>query len=122
MMLAELLHIGFDDVRYITAAQWKNRWNKVAPLDDFYRAVGVVPHQVDATSIALYGAAVWFGTPFFEFLGKANGLEKYKKSIEATNEGKTIKRKVQGAQRPARSRERNSGKRAQTRCNRSSKR
>ena len=116
LMLAELLHVGFDDVKFITAAQWKNRWNKMATLDDFYKDVLVVPHQVDATSISIYGAALWYECPFFEFLGGKNGIAKYKKEIEATNEGKVIQRKGQGCgarvdSKPAQARQRSTVRR-----------
>lgn len=49
------------EVKYITAAQWKNEWNKYSDLEKFYTKTSCVVHQADATGIALYGAYSWFG-------------------------------------------------------------
>ena len=46
--------------KLITAAQWKNEWNRRADLKEFYTKVDCEVHQVDAIGIGLYGAAYWF--------------------------------------------------------------
>lgn len=49
-----------NNLRFITAAQWKNEWNRRYDLKAFYATCGIVPHQVDATNIGLYGLDLLF--------------------------------------------------------------
>jgi hypothetical protein len=57
-MLGLLWNVGVkpNNIRFVTAAQWKNAWNRVADLKEFYETCGTSDHQVDATNIAIYGA------------------------------------------------------------------
>lgn len=94
VMLGVLTQMGIKNIRFITAAQWKNRWNRHYRLDDFYKRVGIEDHQVDATNIALYGAAIWHGAPYFDYFASEAELIKFIKRLEDANQGKVIKRKV----------------------------
>lgn len=59
--------------RFITAAQWKNSFNKLYSLDDFYKEVPLVPHRIDASLIGLYGSHYFTGSRPFECLeGRIN--------------------------------------------------
>ena len=73
----------------IPASQWKNEWNRRSSLENFYKKVNCVAHQVDSVGIGLYGAAHWLDEKPFEGIVK---LEKVlAKQINATNLGKAIK-------------------------------
>lgn len=53
---------------FVPAAVWKNAWNKQYSLDDFYEEMseyGIPTHEVDAVSIALYGATLSLDEPHF---------------------------------------------------------
>lgn len=45
--------------KLITAAQWKNAFNRVASLEKFYEGASCNVHQADSIGIGLYGAASW---------------------------------------------------------------
>lgn len=85
VMLGLLLSVGIKNTCLITASQWKNQWNKVYKLDDFYQEAGVVVHQIDAVNIAFYGASVWFGVPFFQQLSNLDVFIKKLKTSDAGN-------------------------------------
>lgn len=62
MMLGVLTQLGIKNVQFITAAQWKNQWNKIYSLDNFYvQCRPIEPHQVDAVNIGLYAANLFLG-------------------------------------------------------------
>lgn len=84
VMLGLLLSVGIRNTCLITASQWKNRWNKVYKLNDFYEEAGVVVHQIDAVNIAFYGASVWFELPFFQQLGN---MDAFIKKLRASDIG-----------------------------------
>lgn len=78
-------------VKLITAAQWKNEWNKNASLEDFYKKPDVVPHQVDALGIGLYGAYYWFrDQPFANIAALEASLVS---QLNETNQGHLIRRR-----------------------------
>lgn len=60
-------HFGSRPHKFITAATWKNDVNKklaqteFEDLKNFYKCVGVPPHQVDAVLMSLYGIQVATG-------------------------------------------------------------
>lgn len=67
IQLALLAHVGVKKVRFITPAQWKNKWNKTRNLKEFYlKAKPIPPHVVDSTLIALYGADLALGSNCFD--------------------------------------------------------
>lgn len=79
-------------VKLITASQWKNEWNRNSDLDKIYKRTSVVPHQVDAVGIALYGAYYWFKDKPFANIKKLES--KIVKEIDSTNDGHEINRKT----------------------------
>lgn len=94
VMLGLLLNVGIKDVRFVTAAQWKNQWNVFHDLKAFYKAAAVVPHQIDACNIGIYAGNLWFGTKNpFEFLGRPNGAKKFQAIIQKTNLGEVLNRR-----------------------------
>lgn len=52
--------------KLITAAQWKNAFNKIYDLKEFYKQIPLVPHKVDAALIGLYGSHYLTDTKPFE--------------------------------------------------------
>lgn len=60
------------NVKLITAAQWKNEFNKHYDLKEFYEIAPLVPHAVDSISIGLYRACQVLGLKPFEFLTPKN--------------------------------------------------
>lgn len=54
-----------QNIKLIPAAQWKNEFNRIYNLDEFYKSVNCVDHQADASLIGLYGAHVWYGVKPF---------------------------------------------------------
>ena len=72
-----------DRVKFIPAAEWKNRWNSKSSLDEFYQKVNCAVHQVDSIGIGIYGAAYWLDERPFETIKK---LEKIlPRQINATD-------------------------------------
>lgn len=57
--------------KFIPSAQWKNEWNRIGDLEQFYTQCECVVHQVDAIGIGMYGAAFWTGNrPYSNFNSK----------------------------------------------------
>lgn len=56
--------------KLITAAQWKNEWNRNSDLTAFYSMCACEVHQVDAIGIGLYGIDHWFNRKPFEHIRK----------------------------------------------------
>lgn len=83
MMLGVMMSLPVLDVMTITAAQWKNAFNRVGDLDQLYKDSALVPHRVDSTSIALYGASQYLKTRPFEFL-EGTGQRRYCKKLNKT--------------------------------------
>ena len=83
MMLGVMMGLPVLDVKTITAAQWKNAFNRVGDLDRLYKDSVLVPHRVDSTSIALYGASQYLKTRPFEFL-EGKGQRRYCKKLNLT--------------------------------------
>lgn len=76
MMLGAIVHSArVQDVMLIPASQWKNAFNKNATLTDVYDDCRLVPHVIDACSIALYGACRYAEHKPFEFL-QGKGVKK----------------------------------------------
>lgn len=86
-MLGALDSLRVQDYVVITPAQWKNAFNKFYDLKEFYREIKMVPHRIDATLIALYGAYQYLDvkTSQFDFLNTKKGLATLRQRIEATN-------------------------------------
>ncbi len=53
------------NIKLLPAAQWKNEYNRMHNLEEFYKSVNCVDHQADASLIGLYGAHVWYGVKPF---------------------------------------------------------
>ena len=56
--------------KLVTAAQWKNEWNRRSDLKEFYKKASCAVHQVDAIGIGMYGAAYWFDEEPFKDIVK----------------------------------------------------
>ena len=81
-MLGIILNSGFRNACLITAAQWKNEINKKLVLDELYefaKRYGIPAHRVDATGIALYGAALWTNSPKYSMI--ASNIETFRKRL-----------------------------------------
>ena len=52
--------------KLLTAAQWKNEWNRRSDLKEFYKKASCEVHQVDAIGIGMYGGAFWFDAEPFK--------------------------------------------------------
>ena len=89
-MLVLLAHIGVRRVLYLTAAQWKNEWNKWNDLKAFYDEMkaeqGMPPHIVDATGIALYGASKEL--PDLEYFLPLDNIKAFKNQLKRASAGK----------------------------------
>lgn len=55
-------------LKLVTAAQWKNEWNRNSDLTAFYAECDCEVHQVDAIGIGLYGIDHWFNRKPFEHI------------------------------------------------------
>ena len=53
-------------MKFITAAQWKNEWNRNSDLTAYYSRCACEVHQVDSIGIGLYGIDHWFNRKPFE--------------------------------------------------------
>lgn len=85
-MLGVMDSLRVQDYVVITAAQWKNAFNKHYDLKEFYRELPLVPHRVDATLIALYGAHQYIdeASKQFDFLSDAQSIQTLRDRISAT--------------------------------------
>lgn len=83
MGIGVLYGLPILDVMVITAAQWKNAFNREGDLNQLYKDSLLVPHRVDSTSIALYGAAQYLGVPPFTFL-RDGGQRRFCKRLNKT--------------------------------------
>ncbi len=83
MMIGMLFGLPVLDVMVITAAQWKNAFNRVGDLNQLYQDSSLVAHRVDAASIALYGASQYLGGQSFGFL-QGNGQDIYCERLDRT--------------------------------------
>lgn len=82
LMLGTLITLNVDK-RLITAAQWKNAFNKVYDLKEFYTEVPLVAHRVDAGLIGLYGASLLLDTKPYACL--SNNVNKIRKQLADTD-------------------------------------
>lgn len=81
-MLGVLSEFDVADLMLVTAAQWKNAFNRVQDLKALYAESDLVAHRIDAANISLYGACVYLEEKPFSFL--ATGYGRYKKGLSAT--------------------------------------
>lgn len=81
-MLGVLSEFDVADLMLVTAAQWKNEFNRVQDLKEWYADSELVTHRIDAANIALYGACVYLEIKPFKFL--ETGYGRYKKGLNAT--------------------------------------
>jgi hypothetical protein len=68
LMLGAVALAPVQDVTFIPASQWKNAFNRNADLKLTYDQSRLVPHVIDATAIALYGACSLLDVKPFSFL------------------------------------------------------
>ncbi len=80
------------EIRLVTAATWKNAFNRMADLKSFYPQVRLEPHEVDATLMALFLASSVFGIKPFEHIKSKSKQRSLIKSIENKTTSK-LKRK-----------------------------
>lgn len=69
---------------WLSAAIWKNAFNKRYDLKEFYEELkpyGIPTHRIDAISIGLYGTTLLLGVPHFEFL---TNIKQFKQRIIQT--------------------------------------
>lgn len=72
-----------DGIKLITAAQWKNEWNKVSDLEAFYKTVDIPVHEVDSIGIGLYCGRKFMGIEPFKDM---KDLEKrFQKQLQVVN-------------------------------------
>lgn len=60
-LMLGILVIQKPQCMLITASQWKNRFNQHCDLKALYKTTKLKPHEIDSTSIALYGGAKHLG-------------------------------------------------------------
>lgn len=78
LMLGVVATIFRTNIYFVTAAGWKNAWNKHYDLKRFYsemKPYRVQTHQVDAVSLALYGATTVLQKPHFAMLSNIRKLK-----------------------------------------------
>lgn len=96
-MLGLMKEIKGTHLTLLTAAQWKNAFNRIQDLKALYKESSLVAHRIDAACISIYGASMYLDVPAFKFLEKASRYAKFKKKLEATNkEVKNAKGKAKG--------------------------
>jgi hypothetical protein len=71
--------------RLVTPAQWKNTWNRIGSLDDFYTHVSCSVHQCDSIGIGLYCLSEWLNLPFQDFI-----TTRYADLVDQTNKTNTL--------------------------------
>lgn len=85
-MLGVMDSLRVQDYVVITASQWKNAFNRHYDLKEFYKEIPLVPHRVDATLIALYGAHQYLdeSSKQFDFLSDDKSVQTLRDRISAT--------------------------------------
>ncbi len=83
MMIGMLFGLPLLDVKVITAAQWKNAFNRVGDLEQLYQDSSLVAHRIDAAAIAMYGASYYLARPPFEFIS-GSGQRKFGAKLDRT--------------------------------------
>jgi hypothetical protein len=71
LMLGLVATVFKNNTCFVTAASWKNSWNKHYDLNEFYKELkpyGIPTHRIDAVNIALYGATLTHKKPHFFML------------------------------------------------------
>jgi Holliday junction resolvasome RuvABC endonuclease subunit len=81
VMLTLLAHSGIPNTLLITAAQWKNQWNRKGDLKAFYKTLPIPEHPIDATGIGLYGVSQFFDVPCFSAIDTAKKLKYLNRQI-----------------------------------------
>ena len=102
--LSSMFPFGYKGVEHPatympTPAQWKAAYeaNSVVALEDTYKTCRVTPHQLDASLLALYGAAEERGEePFVNLRRKSEWIDLIE-CVEETSKEKLINRKVKRA-------------------------
>lgn len=82
-MLGLMYKIKGVHLTLITAAQWKNAFNRAQDLKELYKESSLLAHRIDAVCISIYGASMYLNTPAFDFL--KTRYSKFRKKLEATN-------------------------------------
>ena len=90
IMLGIMTKIPVENLLFIPAAQWKNRWKGLMDLKATYKWIKVEPHQLDASCIGIYAACYFHGDgkTYFEAVDQ----QKLFKQIESTSTEKLINR------------------------------
>jgi len=80
MMLAKFLYDSMYEgvpITFVTAAQWKNRINRVHDLKQMYvdgKMLKIEPHEIDASLIAMYDGCNLYGLEHFHFMTETKSL------------------------------------------------
>lgn len=81
LMLGLVATVFKNNTCFVTAASWKNSWNKHYDLKEFYEELkpyGIPTHRIDAVNIALYGATTVHKKPHFFML---NNIKRFRSSL-----------------------------------------
>lgn len=70
--------------RVIPASQWKNAWNRLESLEDYYAKAPCTPHQADAIGIGIYCLSEWLAFPLNKVIN-TKYIKKLCARIEETN-------------------------------------
>lgn len=88
-MLGLMMKIPETHLTLITAAQWKNAFNKFQDLKELYkemkRRCKMEPHPIDAACMSIYSAGMYFDLDHSPFKFLETGFEKFRQSLQATN-------------------------------------
>ena len=78
------------DIRFITAATWKNDFHRTQDycLKDLYKVCGTTPHQLDATLIGVYGLQQKFNCKY------PYTVQNLISGVESVSRGKLFNRKL----------------------------
>jgi hypothetical protein len=90
-MLGIMMKISGIHLTLITAAQWKNAFNKIQDLKELYKEMKsscrMEPHPIDAVCMSLYSAGMYFELNHspFKVLESSKRFAEFKISLKETN-------------------------------------
>jgi hypothetical protein len=88
-MLGIMMKIPDTHLTLITAAQWKNAFNKLQDLKELYKEMKqrcrMEPHPIDAVCMSIYSAGMYFDLGHSPFKFLETGFNRFKKNLQATN-------------------------------------
>lgn len=86
MMKMEDIHLTL-----ITAAQWKNAFNKLQDLKEMYKEMKkrckMEPHPIDAACMSIYAAGMYLDLDHSPFQFLSTKFERFKDKLQETNKG-----------------------------------